>query len=197
MGTLRTNVLAAVAALLAIPAWAADFTVTVPVDLSRIPAAYPHLQVKCWALCEGLEQFRSQGEEILRQIGARLFAGWDRETPGPWGEMPGYEPTVRWSGGAAEVVGMGMQTVTIPPDVGEYHGIVAVSFDAFEGYAPNNVRSYVCAMKLSQDGRTWEPETLEPSDTQGLSQVGTVPVFLTVGAFDNPAADPDSATCRP
>jgi len=197
MGARRTFILAAVIAALASPAWAADFTITVPVDLSRIPAAYPHLQVKCWALCEGQEQYRGQGEEILRQIGSRLFAGWERGAPGPWGEVPGYRPTVRWSGGEAEVVGMGLQAVTIPPDVGEYHGSVVVSFDAFEGYAPDNVRSYVCAMKLSRDGRRWEPETLESPDTQGLSQVGTVPVFLTVGVFDNPAADPESATCRP
>jgi len=177
-----------VAALLLTPqVWASDFTVTVPVDLSRIPAAYPHLQVKCWALCTGEEP--SSQSTNLQEIIVPLYTDWERVSPGAWGNVPGYQPTVRWRGTTVEVVGMGATEATIPPTVGEYHSNVTVRFDAFAGYAPDNVRSYVCGMKISQDATHWEPATLDPSDTSRLAQGQTTPVFFSTGLFNNPAAD--------
>ena len=184
-------------------AGAADFNITVPVDLSRIPVRYTQLQVKCWSLCTGDAQSRAY-ESALNELGgisgpaskldyiaAKLFRQWDAVDAGPGPALPGYSKTVETPDGVVEVVGMGMSSRQIPSGTGELHTTVSIAFDTNPFYAPNNVRSYVCGMKLSTDGSSnnWEPRSLEARDLDEIVATATTPVLVSKGEFDNPAVD--------
>ncbi len=187
-------------------AGAADFTVTVPVDLSRMPVRYRTLQVKCWALCTADatgEEYRNRVDGIdhgqpgskLNKIASQLFTNWDTVIRGTGVTVPGYQRSVVIPGETVQVVGIGMAERSIPSTTGELQSSIPVSFNAAPEYAPDNVRSYVCGMKVSVDGRqgNWEPRTLQDSDIDGLAADGTTPMFISKGEFDNPAVD----TSRP
>jgi len=193
--------------LLTARAGAADFTVTVPVDISRMPVRYTKLQVKCWALCTNdatggdyrnwVDDRTAVGQtgSKLNKIGSQLFTSWDTDISGTGVTVPGYQRSVEIPGETVQIVGIGVAERSIPSTTGEFQISIPVSFDAAPEYAPDNVRSYVCGMKVSVDGRQgiWEPRTLQNSDIAPLVADGTTAVFLSKGEFDNPAVD----TSRP
>lgn len=205
--------------------YAADFTIQVPVNLSKIPVEYSKLQVKCWALCASTTDVTSvpsmEGHPAINTIqlaAIKLFDNWDQqyfEYP-----VPGYVKQLEVNDFRTQIVGAGLTDRPINPLTGEFHETVNVSFDAFRagGYAPDNVRSYVCGIKISESGpEQWKPESydqnqlaeiassvvLDSSNGATSSGSGTglntdTYSLIVLGRFNNPAIDPNQTTpeCR-
>lgn len=109
------------------PAYAAQFNITAPINLSNISSQYNAVVVKGFILC-------GQGGSSLEGRG-----GFDAD---PW--------TMQVGGRAFGqlIVGVSQQIRPIDTGTGEFHSSVSLSLNVAQGFYPNNVGSYVYFFKL-------------------------------------------------
>ncbi len=148
-------------------AFAAQFTITVPVNLTRMPAVATHVEVKVFLLC-GVRPPDSGAPEASSSI---RFIEWDKQVGGPLlGKI---------------IVGVGQQIRSIDTSTGEFHSSIPVSLNVAQGYYPNNVYSYVYRFRFKMDPNSNSANFVDPSSFPAPLDNNNVTSYY--GTFLNPA----------
>lgn len=143
------------------PVYAAQFNITVPVDLYNMPASITHVIVKGFLICGPKPSLT--GESVA---GSFL---WDMQVGDSFGQR--------------QIVGVGQQIRSINTSTGEFHSSITLNLSAAPGYFPNNVGGYFYKFRIIENG-----VEIEPDQMQDLLDVAVgSPNDAYVGDFSNPA----------
>jgi hypothetical protein len=143
------------------PAYAAQFNVTVPVNLYKLPSSITHVIVKGFLICGHRPSVT--GESVG---GSSL---WDMQAGGSFGQR--------------QIVGVGQQIRSVDTSTGEFHSSITLNLSVAPGYFPNNVGGYFYKFRLQENGVVVDPSTIDGlDDTQVFA-----PNDSYVGDFSNPA----------
>lgn len=143
-------------------AYAAQFNITAPINLSNISSQYNAVVVKGFILC-------GQGGSSL-------------EGRGSFGADP-WTMQVRDQAFGLRIVGISQQIRPIDTGTGEFHSSVSLSLNVAQGFYPNNVGSYVYFFKLQGPN----VEDLIPSSGLGVDFRGIQAVAHYYENLNNPA----------
>jgi hypothetical protein len=128
------------------PAHAAQFNLTFPMNLSKVPAEYNSVFVKAFILCGG-----PAGSAGAEQTGMG---------PNPFNKQVGGTAYGR------VIVGTSQSIHPINTATGEFHSSISLGLNVAQGYYPNNVGSVAYVFKLQG------PEVGDIVPT-GTSSIGT------------------------
>jgi hypothetical protein len=113
------------------PAHAAQFNITIPMNLSKIPAEYNTVFVKGYILCSYATNVGETGDGHGGGIGSN-----------PFNRQVGDEAYGR------VIVGTGQSIHPINTATGEFHSSISLGLNVAQGYYPNNVGGYAYIFKL-------------------------------------------------
>jgi hypothetical protein len=143
-------------------AYAAQFNVTAPVNLSNISSQYNAVVVKGFILC-------GQGG------GSEGRGGFGDD---PWTMQVGEQAF------GQRIVGISQQIRPIDTGTGEFHSSVSLSLNVAQGFYPNNVGNYIYFFKLQGPNVA---DFIPSSSVVGTDFRGTQGTAHYLGSFNNPA----------
>jgi hypothetical protein len=143
-------------------AHAAQFNVTVPINLSKMPSNVTHIIVKGFLICGRKPNNSELGNAIPE-----------------WNDQPGLKVAGR------KIVGVGQKITPINTSTGEFHSSITLGLNVAQGYYPNNVGSYSYRFRLQGNGQVIDFNQVIFSGIEVHAPLELVQ--YSGGEFDNPA----------